>query len=230
MISYLIFTLLNLYSFAKKGDTQLAFYEWDDFMKKMPASDEVYDFVCSNVRDNQLHLPLMQTQLFKHIDLNLESSALFNLNEIQSYDETINHEQFFDVNCHVNITNLQTTIATPFVRWSNRGNSILQFPPRSALDDDENRSLEEIQKAKALLPKTKDEYMKFTIRELQFYCNERHIKGISNMNKQLVVNKLLDYDKTFHRTMSEELGVDINIAKVDDILMNVDNVSNDGDI
>ena len=69
----------------------------------------------------------------------------------------------------VSISNLQTTIATPFVRWSNRGNPILQFPPRSALVYDENRSLEEIQKAKALSPKTKDEYMKFTTRELQFY-------------------------------------------------------------
>ena len=72
------------------------------------------------------------------------------------------------MNCRVNITNLQTTIATPFVRWSNRGNPILQFPPRSALVYDENRSLK-IQKAKALSPKTKEEYMTFTTRELQFY-------------------------------------------------------------
>ena len=31
----------------------------------------------------------------------------------------------FNSNCHVNITILQTSVATPFVRWHNRGNSIL---------------------------------------------------------------------------------------------------------
>ena len=82
---------------------------------------------------------------------------------------------------------------------------------------------------KSLLPKSKAEYSKLVIRELKFFCQQRKITGISNKNKnELIAMLIIEYDNnSFHRSMSQELDIDINTAQLIDVVKDV--IENDDD-
>ena len=78
------------------------------------------------------------------------------------------------------------------------------------------------------MPKSKAEYSKLVIRELRFFCQQRKITGFSNKNKNELIAMLIEYDNnSFHRSMSEELNVDINAAQLTDVVTDV--IENDDD-
>ena len=85
------------------------------------------------------------------------------------------------------------------------------------------KSRESVQKDEAMKPWSKIEYSKSKLTILKSFCLERKIENYTTKNKNEIIEMLLKYDEmSIHKSMSEELNININEINLGSIMKAAD--------